>query len=122
MQTFLYKLLCDKFAYEMKRLDPKLAGAGDWIAAWQKLSKAKRQDLADGLGADVPSLTADQLIPSLFHRQSEPGFAKLFARSIVERHLLVYGIAEIPGSRLSRSFACTTQPTVESRSGLAASA
>lgn len=33
VQTFLYKLLCDKFAYEMKRLDPKLAEASDWIAA-----------------------------------------------------------------------------------------
>ena len=26
VQIFLYKLLCDKFAWEMKRLDPKLAG------------------------------------------------------------------------------------------------
>lgn len=42
MQTFLYKLLCGKFAYEMKRLDPKLAEASDWIAAWQKLPKGKR--------------------------------------------------------------------------------
>jgi type I restriction enzyme M protein len=83
VQTFLYKLLCDKFAYEMKRLDPKLAKASDWIAAWQKLPKAKRQDLQDGLPAETPRLSADQLIPSLFNRQSEPGFAKLWDDTLI---------------------------------------
>lgn len=83
VQTFLYKLLCDKFAYEMKRLDPGLAGAGDWIAVWQKLPKGKRRDLEDGLSAETPRLTAEQLIPSLFNRQSEPGFAKLFDDTLI---------------------------------------
>ena len=78
VQTFLYKLLCDKFAHEMKRLDPKLTQADDWIAAWQKLPKGKRQELNDGLSAETPCLTAEQLIPSLFNRQGEPGFARLF--------------------------------------------
>ncbi|MFZ1797528.1 MAG: class I SAM-dependent DNA methyltransferase [Dokdonella sp.] len=78
VQTFLYKLLCDKFAHEMKRLDPKLAQAGDWIAAWQKLPKASKQDLEHGLPAETPQLAADQLIESLFNRQAEPGFAKLW--------------------------------------------
>ncbi|MFZ1622331.1 MAG: SAM-dependent DNA methyltransferase, partial [Dokdonella sp.] len=72
VQTFLYKLLCDKFAHEMKRLDPKLAQAGDWIAAWQKLPKASKQDLEHGLPAETPQLAADQLIESLFNRQAEP--------------------------------------------------
>jgi len=83
VQTFLYKLLCDKFAYEMKRLDPKLAGANDWIAAWQKLPKGKRRDLEDGLPPETPRLTAEQLIPSLFNRQGEHGFAKLFDNTLI---------------------------------------
>jgi type I restriction enzyme M protein len=83
VQTFLYKLLCDKFAHEMKQLDPKLADAADWIAAWQKLPKGKRQDLEDGLPAETPRLTAIQLIPSLFNRQGEPGFAKLFDDTLI---------------------------------------
>ncbi len=83
VQTFLYKLLCDKFAHEMKRLDPKLAEAGDWIAAWQKLPKAKRQDLEHSLPPETPQLSADQLIPSLFNRQSEPGFARLFDDTLI---------------------------------------
>lgn len=83
VQTFLYKLLCDKFAHEMKRLDPKLAAADDWIAAWQKLSKSKRKDLEDGLPAETPQLTAEQLIPSLFNRQAEPGFARVFDDTLI---------------------------------------
>jgi len=83
VQTFLYKLLCDKFAHEMKRLDPKLAQADDWVAAWQKLPKGKRQDLDDGLSAETPRLTAEQLIPSLFNRQGEPGFARLFDDTLI---------------------------------------
>lgn len=83
VQTFLYKLLCDKFAHEMKQLDPGLAKAPDWVAAWQKLPKARRQDLQDGLSADTPRLSADQLIASLFNRQAEPGFARLFDDTLI---------------------------------------
>lgn len=78
VQTFLYKLLCDKFAHGMKRIEPKLAAANDWIAAWQAMPKGESEMLQLKLDADVPRLTADQLIPSLFNRQAEPGFAKLF--------------------------------------------
>lgn len=83
VQTFLYKLLCDKFAHEMKLLEPKLADAADWIATWQKLPKSKQRDLEDGLSAETPCLTAEQLIPSLFNRQGEPGFAKLFDDTLI---------------------------------------
>ncbi len=83
VQTFLYKLLCDKFAHEMKQLEPKLADAADWIATWQKLPKGKQQGLEDGLPAETPRLSAEQLIPSLFNRQGEPGFAKLFDDTLI---------------------------------------
>jgi len=83
VQTFLYKLLCDKFAHEMKRVEPTLAQASDWIAAWQKLHVKDREMLELQLPADVPRLTAEQLIPSLFNRQSGPGFAKLFDDTLI---------------------------------------
>lgn len=83
VQTFLYKLLCDKFAYEMKRLDPQLAQATDWIATWQALPEGQRQDLEDSLPPETPHLTAGQLIPRLFNRQSEPGFAKLWDDTLI---------------------------------------
>jgi len=84
VQTFLYKLLCDKFAHEMKRIEPKLAKAEDkWIPIWQAMPASERELLELQLGADVPRLSADQLIPSLFNRQSEPGFAKLFDDTLI---------------------------------------
>ncbi len=83
VQTFLYKLLSDKFAHEMKRIEPELAEADDWIDAWQALPKSKRQDLEDNLPPEAPRLGADQLIPRLFNRQSEPGFAKRFDDTLI---------------------------------------
>ena len=103
VQTFLYKLLCDKFAHEMKRLDPKLAQAGDWIAAWQKLPKASKQDLEHGLPAETPQLAADQLIESLFNRQAEPGFAKLWddtLLAIAAANSDIYEIKAYDGERV----------------------
>nr|WP_180164577.1 class I SAM-dependent DNA methyltransferase [Stenotrophomonas sp. SbOxS2]NYT97660.1 SAM-dependent DNA methyltransferase [Stenotrophomonas sp. SbOxS2] len=82
-QTFLYKLLCDKFAYEMKQLDPKLASAPNWISTWEKLSKVQRDKLKDGLPPETPLLDADQLIPSLFNRQAEAGFAQVFDDALI---------------------------------------
>lgn len=83
VQTFLYKLLCDKFAWEMKRNERRLARADDWIAAWQALPVEERESLEQLLNADVPHMTAEQLIPSLFNRQAEPGFAKLFDDTLI---------------------------------------
>jgi len=83
VQTFLYKLLCDKFAYEMKRACPALAGVDDWIVGWQALPEEAQQDLQDMLPAETPRLAADQLIPSLFNRQSEPGLAKLWDDTLI---------------------------------------
>src|SRR5690349_13800603 len=83
VQTFLYKLLSDKFAWEMKRLEPKLADASDWIATWQSLPKPRRDLLELELAADVPRLTAAQLIPSLFNRLNEPGFARLLDDTLI---------------------------------------
>ena len=83
VQTFLYKLLCDKFAHEMKVLEPALALSDDWIDTWQKLPKGKRQALKHGLPAETPELAAEQLIPSLFNRQGEPGFAKVFDDTLI---------------------------------------
>ena len=83
VQTFLYKLLCDKFAFEMKRACPALASVDDWIIGWQALPEDAQQDLRDALPPETPLLTADQLIASLFNRQAEPGFAKLFDDTLI---------------------------------------
>jgi type I restriction enzyme M protein len=83
VQTFLYKLLCDKFAHEIKQASPALAQTDDWIKAWQVMPKSKQADLHDSLPPETPQLSADQLIPSLFNRMNEPDFAKLFDDTLI---------------------------------------
>lgn len=83
VQAFLYKLLCDKFAFEMKRLSPTLAQAADWIDAWQALPESERELLEMQLGPDAPRLTRDQLLPRLFQCQAEPGFARRFDDTLI---------------------------------------
>lgn len=83
VQVFLYKLLCDKFAFEMKRLSPELAQAKDWIVAWREMPEDERELLELELGADVPRLAPGQLIPDLFNRVNEPGLAKLFDDTLI---------------------------------------
>ena len=84
VQTFLYKLLSDKFAFELKRLEPRLAEAGaNWISAWQSMPRAEREVLELQLDGDVPRLTAEQLVPSLFNRLNQPGFATAFDDTLI---------------------------------------
>ena len=84
VQTFLYKLLSDKFAFELKRLEPRLAEAGaDWISVWHAMPATERELLEMQLDGDVPRLTEDQLVPSLFNRLNQPGFAALFDDALV---------------------------------------
>ncbi len=83
VQLFLYKLLCDKFAYELKQAEPKLAAAESWEAQWQAMPAAERQMLELMLGADVPNLQPEQLISSLFDSQNKDNFAKLFDNTLM---------------------------------------
>lgn len=83
VQTFLYKLLCDKFAHEMKANAPALAASSDWITKWQAMSAGAQADLAEALPPETPRLTAGQLIPSLFNRQGEAGFARLWDDTLI---------------------------------------
>ena len=83
VQTFLYKLMCDKFAWEMKRNEKRLTKADDWVTAWQALPVEEREELEQQLSAETPLMGAPQLLPSLFNRQAEPGFARLFDDTLI---------------------------------------
>lgn len=92
VQVFLYKLLCDKFAFEMKRLSPELAQSEDWILTWQDMPADQRELLELELGADVPRLAPGQLIPDLFNRVNEPGLAKLFDDTLIAIAVANHGV------------------------------
>lgn len=77
-QVFLYKFLNDKFAYELKRADASLNKADNWEEAFKAMKEDEREMLAFQLGADTAILKPEHFITTLYHRQNEADFAKLF--------------------------------------------
>ncbi len=77
-QVFLYKFLNDKFAFEAKKVDPKLADADNWEAAIAAMSPDELEMLQMQLGPDTAKLKPEHFIAHLFRRQNAPEFAKLF--------------------------------------------
>ncbi len=77
-QVFLYKFLNDKFAYEVKRADDKLAKADKWEDVITSYSADEYAILTMQLGAETATLKPEHFISHLFNRQNESDFAKLF--------------------------------------------
>ncbi|MEZ9293182.1 class I SAM-dependent DNA methyltransferase [Vibrio cyclitrophicus] len=77
-QVFLYKLLNDKFTYETKQIDPKLESSDNWEQAFIALNDDEREMLAMQLPADAAELKQEHFISTLFAKQNEADFAKLF--------------------------------------------
>lgn len=84
-QTFLYKFLSDKFAFEAKKLSPRLAEADKWEDELLKLSDQEFKKLQRRLGdTDTAILQPQHLIAHLFTKQNEPDFAKLFDDTLID--------------------------------------
>lgn len=77
-QVFLYKFLNDKFAHEVKKIDPKLSKADNWEEAISSYDKDEYELLTLQLGADTAILKPEHFISYLYNRQNESDFAKLF--------------------------------------------
>lgn len=77
-QVFLYKFLNDKFAFEAKKVNPKLAHAESWEAAIAAMKTDELEMLQMQLGPDTAKLKPEHFIAHLFGRQNSPEFAKLF--------------------------------------------
>ena len=77
-QTFLYKFLNDKYAYEAKRIEPAIAKAEKWETALTAMDDNERQMLQLQMGADTARLKPEHFISYLMKRSSAPEFAKLF--------------------------------------------
>lgn len=77
-QVFLYKLMNDKFAYEVKQLNLKIGKGESWEKSLKSLSADAYESLLDDLPANTARLSPDHFLASLFERQGEPNFAKLF--------------------------------------------
>jgi type I restriction enzyme M protein len=83
-QVFLYKFLNDKFVYEIKRLEPKLAKAENWEVELNKYSANDYEMLMMQLNESTAHLKPKQFISSLFERQNEANFAEIFDNTLLE--------------------------------------
>ncbi len=83
-QVFLYKFLNDKFAYEAKKIDEKIASAEKWEEALIEMSEEDLDMLQIQMGADTARLKPHHFISHLFNQQDKPGFAQLFDDTLMD--------------------------------------
>ncbi|EII2400105.1 class I SAM-dependent DNA methyltransferase [Vibrio parahaemolyticus] len=83
-QVFLYKFLNDKFAYEAKKIDEKIASAKKWEEALIEMSEEDLEMLQIQMGADTARLKPHHFISHLFNQQDKPGFAQLFDDTLMD--------------------------------------
>jgi type I restriction enzyme M protein len=83
-QVFLYKFLNDKFAHEIKRIEPALAKAESWEAALRKKTKADYEMLLMQLGASTARLKPNHFLATLFAKQNDDNFSALFDSTLLD--------------------------------------
>ncbi|MEZ8803010.1 class I SAM-dependent DNA methyltransferase [Vibrio splendidus] len=83
-QVFLYKFLNDKFAYEAKKIDEKIASAVKWEEALVEMSEEDLDMLQIQMGGDTARLKPHHFISHLFNQQDKPDFAQLFDDTLMD--------------------------------------
>lgn len=83
-QIFLYKFLNDKFAYEVKGLEPKLATDKEWTKTLKSYSTDDYTMLTMGLNEGTATLKPEHFIDTLYHQQNENEFAKLLDDTLID--------------------------------------
>lgn len=83
-QVFLYKYMNDKFGYEIKKLDERIAKAEKWEIAYSELSEDDREDLYDTMNPDVPRLNPEHLISHLWNQQAKGDFDLIFDQTMID--------------------------------------
>lgn len=101
-QVFLYKFMNDKFKYEAKAKDPKLAKAENFQQAIEDMPADKYQFLIAGIGPDVPKLYPKEMISFLYNNQNQDDFAVLFdstLRNISINNTEIFSVKSASGAK-----------------------
>lgn len=102
-QTFLYKFLNDKFAYEAKQIDDRVASSEKWEEALVSMSEDELEMLQLQMGGDTARLKPHHFISHLFSQQNAPDFAKLFddtLRDIAQTNNDVFAVKTDGGAKV----------------------
>jgi len=83
-QVFLYKFLNDKFAHEVKQIEPALAKDKDWQTTLSNYKTDDYEMLLMQVSEGTAMLRPEHFITALFHRQDEADFAKLFDDTLLD--------------------------------------
>jgi len=103
-QVFLYKFLNDKFAYELKKINSDIARADKWEEAFNALKDDDKEMLGYQLGANTAMLKPEHFISTLFNRQNEADFAKLFddtLRDIAKENNDIFAVKTDGGTKVT---------------------
>ncbi|MEP6673944.1 MAG: class I SAM-dependent DNA methyltransferase [Ferruginibacter sp.] len=101
-QVFLYKFMNDKFRYEAKKHDPKLAKAKNFQEGLEKMTSDNYEFLMAGIGPDVPKLYPQEMISHLYNNQNQDDFAVLFdntLRSISINNTEIFSVKSASGAK-----------------------
>lgn len=83
-QVFLYKFLNDKFAHEVKQIEPALAKDKDWQTTLSNYKTDDYEMLLMQVSEGTAMLRPEHFITALFHKQDEADFAKLFDDTLLD--------------------------------------
>lgn len=83
-QVFLYKFLNDKFAHEVKRIEPTLAKAMSWEDTLRKKPKGEYELLLMQLGADTARLKPNHFLSTLYGKQNDNHFAATLDATLLD--------------------------------------
>lgn len=83
-QVFLYKFLNDKFAHEVKRIEPKLAKAKSWEDELRQMPADDYEMLLLQLGASTARLKPEHFLSSLWTSQNDENFSALLDATLLD--------------------------------------
>jgi type I restriction enzyme M protein len=101
-QVFLYKFMNDKFRYEAKKSNSKLAKVGNFQEALEKMSADDYEFLMARIGPDVPRLYPREMISYLYNNQNQSDFSVLFddtLRSISINNTEIFSVKSASGAK-----------------------
>ena len=83
-QVFLYKFLNDKYVFEIKKIDKKLADADNWEDVFKTYTDKEITRLNMRLKPSVARISPDHFITSLFNKQDKPNYAEVFDTTLTD--------------------------------------
>lgn len=83
-QVFLYKFLNDKFAHEVKRIEPALGEVESWEDALREKSEDDYQMVLMQLGAGAAHLKPEHFLSTLWAQQNDDDFSATLDKTLLD--------------------------------------